>query len=108
MKATELRIGNIIYNTVADRNTAIIADQYSIQYAHLYKPIPLTEQWLKDFGFEKKFIDNDEGRYYDYELNEFHIHGLSNNHFIFLMRKINYVHQLQNLYFALTEKELAK
>ena len=115
MKATELRIGN--YVNYIFKTLSIDAPEYKIkngadiqlhQSNNLYKPIPLTEQWLKDFGFIKNFVENDEGRYDDYEFNEFHIHGLGDDIFIFLTRRIKYVHRLQNLYFALTGEELIK
>jgi len=67
-----------------------------------YKPILITEEWLLKFGFE----NDDDQRYFKNGIylilydegctilhNQIHI-----NYF--------YVHQLQNLYFALTGKEL--
>jgi hypothetical protein len=80
------------------------------------KPIPLTEEWLWRFGFANNIngfpeIDLDEKR------------GLSitfkktvDTHIVWFAEKdiieyteittLKYVHQLQNLYFALTGKEL--
>lgn len=98
------------------------------------KPIPLTEEWLIKFGFDcfdggiitSYSIDvtgitmaksevisltpnNDRnGYWYVYfrqgdtkERELFHTHDL-----VLLQRKLEYVHQLQNLFFALTGKEL--
>jgi hypothetical protein len=116
MKANELRIGNLTYrievknknNTVIDDIT--IYDMERIQEVHdktfTYEPIPLTEEWLQKFGFqtEESFV---------YELDDITINTSRGLMWIFTKCKNNveieiteYVHQLQNLYFALTNKEL--
>lgn len=70
-------------------------------------PIQLTEEWLLKLGFKK------DGR--DWELPNFRFHvnkPINYNGFVFcngytvITEKIQYVHQLQNLYFALTGAEL--
>ena len=71
-------------------------------------PIPLTEEWLIKFGFKKTWfgyenistgIEIEPLKNGDYTIcinaNEYHV-GES----------FKYVHQLQNIYFALTNKEL--
>jgi hypothetical protein len=75
----------------------------------LCKPIPLTEEWKLKFGFEKTEWDN---------FNSFRLSIGNNDYTIVLYTdgncevgdiitcKIEYVHQLQNLYFALTGEEL--
>ena len=76
-----------------------------------YKPIPLTEEWLLKFGFNKDLIGWDligwdKG---DFDLRQYgnesgyRDYGLQ---FSGLGIEIIYVHQLQNLYFALTGEEL--
>lgn len=71
------------------------------------KPIPLTEEWLVKFGFEYNGMWWDSSQEY-FELDTFkdsYVMGVNSceyNHGI----EINHVHQLQNLYFALTGKEL--
>jgi hypothetical protein len=116
MKANELRIGNLTYrievknknNTVIDDIT--IYDIERIQEVHdktfTYEPIPLTGEWLQKFGFqtEQSFV---------YELDDITINTSRGLMCIFTKCKNNveieiteYVHQLQNLYFALTNKEL--
>ncbi len=116
----ELRIGNYIdpeYKAivvgiykdewVTIKNNRTESDKRPIDC----KPIPLTEQWLKDFGF----IISD-----DYDLimkNPFYAEG--DSEYGYYLRwgyggryasenPCKYVHQLQNLYFALTGKELTK
>jgi hypothetical protein len=118
MKATELRIGNYIdYTTERE----IVTMQTTYEYIRLihngdknFKPIPLTEEWLLKFGFE---IDKDpETVFYEIRFDK------TANYKFYLSRKIGFgifyyennfsttqihsVHQLQNLYFALTNEEL--
>jgi hypothetical protein len=111
MKANELRIGNLTYrievknknNTVIDDIT--IYDMERIQEVYdktfTYEPILLTEDWLLKFGFEKnKSI---------WILNEIEISSWFTFRFSLeplKVQEIDFVHQLQNLYFALTNKEL--
>jgi hypothetical protein len=67
------------------------------------KPIPLTEEWLVKFGFEYSDLNGDSGLW---KIPPFQIYG-KYNQFIYDYRlDVNYVHQLQNLYFALTYEEL--
>ena len=99
MKASELRIGNLVYkNGIA---TEITADTMLdiLRYTTPFEPIRLTEEWLLKFGFERNkdawtsFIKNDV--------------IIATDKFIYMSRtKLKYVHQLQNLYFALTGEEL--
>lgn len=124
MKANELRIGNYVYHPMRDEHFAIDRGlfEYNNGLANLedFRPIPLTEEWLKDFGFEKSVDKYQEGISYGLEA-EFGIHivfadgdinycSLYQNYQLidFFTGHIKYVHQLQNLYFALTGKELEK
>ena len=113
MKANELRIGNWIINGIGEEfqtNEHTIA-YYDNGIATLgeFKPIPLTEQWLKDFGFtingcwcsNKLVLESDK------TLMGFKRYWFNSNKLREKIR-IKYVHQLQNLYFALTGKELIK
>ena len=117
MKATELRIGNWVkwnYEERSDGNAYPVEFGYELDdiknNPNIVKPIPLTEEWLVKFGFEYK-----DG-YLTLELGYF-----SGSNFIYwigdvlnlfcksgmmLTNNIKYVHQLQNLYFALTGEEL--
>jgi hypothetical protein len=121
MKANELRIGNYVLDTDDDSLMVVSrlesteytqwnsGDFYNITckcpndnyYEGLFKPIPLTEEWLLKFGFKK----NDEGRY-DKRMELI----LENKVYHFKQGwtnvELKYVHQLQNLYFAITGEEL--
>jgi hypothetical protein len=107
MKAEELRIGNYVNYNGKD----CVFDIYDIVNLHddedcanLTNPIPLTEEWLLKFGFEIYEFDHKENQY-----------GLKGR--LIVLREgyfcdygtsvvLKSVHQLQNIYFALTNNEL--
>lgn len=76
--------------------------------------IPLTEEWLIKFGFEKNEAEAPGIAIWDeFNIGRFiianHGTGLLPFHFVPVNGKvidIKYVHQLQNLYFAVTGEEL--
>jgi hypothetical protein len=112
MKATELRIGNWVQFKYTETPVRITLGDFVREYKdeHLddYEPIPLTEEWLVKFGFEK-----DDGIWEHKELMwSCEISG-DDDSFNFKRLGLDipcigifYVHQLQNLYFALTGQEL--
>ena len=116
MKASELRIGNSI---MQDDDFVFVTWwrlELMVNNKIEYKPIPLTQEWLIKFGFDK--LENDIPTYFkcfgnliedDYEFS-FNIYVDSEqSYFITIFGRkiiIKHVHQLQNLYFALTEEEL--
>jgi len=112
MKATELRIGNWAKRDVQPNGFQI--DHHSFwsceREPENYTPIPLTEQWLKDFGFKQ---DTNWLIKWSGEL-KFRMCVEDKNVWTYIYHDgyievdIKYVHQLQNLYFALTKKELTK
>lgn len=65
-------------------------------------PIPLTEEWLVKFGFFNNELKAEHNLFVWYE-NHIGIKGMLG---IVKPCKCIYAHQLQNLYFALTGKEL--
>lgn len=120
MNKKELRIGNLVdcngqVETVyAIRNSGV--DFYRgktkksvIMQSYIWeaiKPIPLTEEWLLKFGFRTEESNC-------FELDNIHINTRRELMWVFTKCKNNieieipeYVHQLQNLYFALTNEEL--
>ena len=105
MKANELRIGNYILLKGFTKPTQVwIIDTTETSTKTTASPILLTEEWLLKFGIEKMH----DGNYWNKKLcirkdrNEFY--ALYEQGRIY----IQYVHQLQNLYFALTGEELTK
>ena len=114
MKANELRIGNYVYFhgdveeiNMVDGFGVIGREEQPLCSIDEFEPIPLTEEWLLRFGFEKirglhlcKGYSLNSGEYLVY-IDDRGVY-LKTNKNIF----IKYVHQLQNLYFALTGEEL--
>lgn len=123
MKETEFRVGNtILYKGVEVNLTAEDFAEFDKNLLDLSKPIPLTEEWLFKFGFE---LDGEQirGKYYrlqfaynsgymDYisidDKGSGYMFQLTSNYGKRSILPFNYkyVHTLQNLYFALTGKEL--
>lgn len=124
MEANELRLGNKVYLLGYDSNEGgkfldgskeemevdILVLKDIIEDSEFYKPIPLTADWLLKFGFSHLgigFVSVDD-LFFAYA-------GNDGKYEIFLNKEveedvylahIQYVHQLQNLYFVLTGKEL--
>lgn len=118
MTVSELRIGNWVAHDGLPFYIRDVEDLRDIERTlkhGTFTPIPLTEEWLLKFGFE----DNSYARFYKYVDNEFYItvsfkdyahtqlseHPVEVNDYS-LPLDCKYVHQLQNLYFALTGEEL--
>jgi len=118
LSATELRIGNYVEyknNIVKFAIGDFTEADNNSQFLELFiNPIPLTEQWLKDFGF----IDDGRFKWNGwYWIGDFGIaHEPDQDCWVWQvvdegsveMPDFKYVHQLQNLYFILTGKELTK
>jgi hypothetical protein len=124
MKAEELRIGNIINGLcgyedgeskyeqckvlaldsieISEHEIWVESDGFNETYFD-FNGIPLTQEWLNKFDFNTtkgtwRFRDNE---YYSIESN-----GSLYFDDQYTATDIKYVHQLQNLYFALTGAEL--
>ena len=111
MKANELRIGNYVevlnteiqvIDVMCDSINTKSHENMTFDYV---EPIPLTEEWLKRFGVTKD-IDVWEltGVFWLQELEGGCFFLGCNSGWTGI--EIKYVHQLQNLYFALTGEEL--
>ena len=113
IKANELRIGNFVTAIRCD-NSQIIDQVKQLHESYVMtkfdwdkvEPIPLDEEWLLKFGIKlnKSFYN------YEFEIEKWKdefIMTISFNHesggFVIGLK---HVHQLQNLYFALTGTEL--
>jgi hypothetical protein len=109
MKAEELRCGNWVMTPIYKEFRAtpktlyrLFKDEDSVQ------PIPLTEVWLVKFGFNILLTEK-ESILYRKNSQDVNVHPIGG--FTYGVRgvpvvKIKNVHQLQNLYFALTGEEL--
>jgi len=128
MKASELRIGNLINYRIVDKMderkewievSEIDYDDFRIigakhEMNQDYQIIELTEKWLERLGFSV-INESSAGKRYGYVIN-----GIFSSDLTFTFWKttkeagkffrgdleLKSVHQLQNLYFALTNEEL--
>lgn len=132
LQSKELRIGNYIYepnneNTNPFKVWSIYNEDgndklngYPLSYC---KPIPLTEEWLFKFGFKRDLqLEELEGEGFGGDFKHYYFGNRSTAHFIRIcyhergkytlsyrdasLIKPKHVHQIQNLYFALTGEEL--
>jgi hypothetical protein len=115
MKASELRLGNCVFDAFGDIFQIDFIGICNVDKLKL-QPIPLTEEWLLKFGFKfyKKQVSlNIGGELFNYAMkDEFIIWTDLKSGWTLDSRKdrkthwLNSLHQLQNLYFALTGEEL--
>jgi hypothetical protein len=130
LKASELRIGNYYNHNEEIRqvtpNTILEVWESEREWC---KPIPLTEDVLLKFGFElydyepnSNIINNDDFIYLSYKNKlegKGYYYTITNTHYgswqfcvkvewaeELLIAELKTVHQLQNIYFALTNEEL--
>lgn len=121
LKANELRVGNKImqhwdYDDVGPNSHEVIhtIEPYECMLLFekdIYSPIPLTPEILEKCGFENRSASTD----YLFSLGDIHIGG-SQKRFLpsywgesgleAYGNELKYLHQLQNIYFALTGEEL--
>jgi len=128
LKANELRIGNLVsqngfygyvysIESAEPRNDIRFSDKdiitlfdNGITYVPIdeIEPIPLTEEWLIKFGFELDIEDDGyfKGKYKVSVSDEGCIFFIYDNYYPIEICEFKYIHQLQNLYFALTNTEL--
>lgn len=124
MKTNELRLGNLvqfslvitkgIYEVSAIRSNQIGVIGLTFEYKiSEFQPIPLTEEWLVRFGFQKR--EGSTSNEWWNGINEVTKDWLvditqMNDDGTFFYRNgkhvINYVHELQNLHFVLAGEEL--
>lgn len=127
MKANEFRLGNIVNDNevvtaIQDGNiTTFDGKSYDYDSPPGIEPAPLTEDWLVRFGCEiKEGLRNDGSQYmyvnleaiqpyrdygsgFEWDYNQLYLCDCDSGK---IGEQIKYVHQLQNIYFALTNKEL--
>ncbi|CAM4421339.1 hypothetical protein SAMN06265348_12419 [Pedobacter westerhofensis] len=132
MEASELRIGNYVQSFLHNfdlkvegivGNKIYYGYKYSLDFRPNYEiePIPLTEEWLAGFGFVHEAYSTLDPSEKSYSINlSFDLEDViiikSGKSFFFghdgidgayaIYQELKYVHQLQNLYFALTGEEL--
>ncbi len=127
MKTNELRIGNylngkqghVIITEIRTNNSVKIHDNTSSFYVGICLiPIEITEEWLLKLGFKKtdnQYMDNyiiktDVSLFnsvgYDEEEKKWYYNNDYSDAGCYFVTYIKYVHELQNLYFAINKNEL--
>lgn len=104
MEVRELRAGVLVYRC---SEIVICNPEYILEcesYPDKFEPIPLNEERLLNFGFIK--VKPRSGVRSAYINNGIRIEK-SNSGLFYYKGNLIKVHQLQNLYFALTGKELS-
>ena len=129
METSELRINNIVLARGAQSVVKSI-DETHVGYSKskhgkwikretlteervpitLIKPIQLTEEWLVKLGFKQMYFLGAKINYYVksciiYSIIDRHVE-YKNGNINCIIRKCEHVHDLQNLYFAITGEEL--
>ena len=115
MEAKELRIWNLVERTNKQTKEKLTLELTAscildiscngVLSSFNYEPIPLTEEWLLKFGFETKGINRPKWTKWKVDLIEDE-KGIFSFDESRIYIDIEFVHQLQNLYFALTGEEL--
>jgi hypothetical protein len=108
IETKELRIGNWVEleNHVCALNKTTFKAILFGNYKSL-NPVPITEEWLLKLGFKFNNFNED----YYFENFSFRLHLWKNeNEFVYYWKGgnifIQYVHQLQNLFYCLTGQEI--
>ena len=115
MRAEELRIGNWVEITDSKGiYTTVTKSTFDCNVDVFYNAIPITEEWLLKFGFYY------QASYKNYVVKSKQENNNSikkidgdwcyNNDYsdaaCYFVTELKYIHQLQNLYYALNEEEL--
>ena len=130
MEASELRIGNFV-NAYINATTGKIHSLTKVTCLHmntlegknnvthpynLIEPIRLTEEWLLKLGFKRNENTKVSDSFYYISVGGSKLHINPDNGVVWIHRNesifnnpclIEFVHQLQNLYYALTGVELS-
>ena len=123
MKAQDLRIGNIIALPLLGLYDGVIKDKEHVQSKRFvggtsqhffeniekYASIPLTEEWIKKAGARKTHdllgtYELDRFELYPFYLHDFY--KIIDKETKAYITKVSFVHELQNVYFALNGEEL--
>jgi len=125
IQANELRIGNLILDSkgfvlliksISEKNKQVSGyfpklNDFGSDYYDDCRPIPLTEEILTKCGFRKSKLEGYDVHFrYDHQLLHSSVTSIYNADFSIKLdnvaRGVKSLHQLQNLFFALTGNEL--
>jgi hypothetical protein len=112
MKPNDLRVGNWIFD-VEGYVYQIQGYEIYVNLVEDYTPIPITNKWLERLGFERnKYYQNfriKAGEYFNsikYFEGEWCYNNDQSDAGCYFVTTVQYVHELQNLYFAINKEEL--
>lgn len=113
---TELRIGNLIYDdlgriaqvsSLTIKTVEAIVDEDGRAWTTVFRPIPvpISKEILERFGFSEEYTN---GGFLRWQKGQFKLldRRLPHPQFHHPSATIQFVHELQNLYFFLTHEEL--
>lgn len=123
MKVSELRIGNLVKHASSGKTcivdeihnagamTSYLSEKGSVTAGiQFFEPIPITAEWLERLGFNFSPPINswvkDSHRIYTSDTNGIYVFNMFSIHDADSYIEFQCVHQLQNLFFALTGEEL--
>jgi hypothetical protein len=122
VQANELRIGNkvLFYMDIVEVlaieggrisywiSQAEFPDAYIFNHEDEYHPIPLTSEILEKCGFEQKSSNEhvNGDLVFRKQQDDLILHGYEYDYNGVILNRPQYLHQLQNLYFALIGEEL--
>lgn len=120
MIQNELRIGNIIYHRGTETIWSLSDFERLNDGTYTVRdicPVPLTEEWIIKLGFKKiigYYIEIDDNKNLELAINndsceiQYYVYfrNKDSDDYCLLRKDLKYVHQLQNLYHALTGEEL--
>lgn len=115
MRKEELRIGNWVDLKHEKYEYESFQFDFDMGLKMEYiKPIPITVEWLLKLGFkyhaaDKNYVITTQKDWHN-SIKEIEGDWCYNNNFsdanCYFVRELKYVHQLQNLYYAINEEEL--
>ncbi|MFC6998825.1 hypothetical protein [Rufibacter roseus] len=107
MQASELRLGNVIY----EGGVPVLLDAEKLisiiqgEGAH-YTPVPLTKDWLTGANYNELEHEYSFPELSQWALDPDYKEIVFNGGYIATSAPVEYVHQLQNFYFVMTGEEL--
>ena len=124
MKAQDFRLGNLVMyegkvyeiDSISKEFPTLNTPEFGIGVVdwNNIQPIPLTQEWIANFGFKKRITIGHSVQYFIGENPItrdwlFDMLWLKGNDYPFYRNgyfKLEHVHQLQNLFYSLTNEEL--
>ena len=109
MQASELRVGNWVNNNEEDYQITSATIAQLERGDSTVSPIKITEEWLIRLGFEEVYKSPMHSTYWIENLSYYFWYQKGNQYADCKGLQVNceYLHQLQNLYYAINGRELS-